>query len=364
MRDRVVGADGDEGVQHLVVDMLRHLLPSLRARQQLEFVGKVAQPEMIERRAILRRRGIERDARAGVADLGHQLFLRGGRCDQGLHAGLEVGQRPSGPGRALAHRGQHDLGDVGGRAHRMEPDALGHFARHPAHQRIHRRDMDRDVGMFDRPRIEQRHHQVDGVVLALDVERRAGLPVRPDRAHGLHILAHPQAGGRPREAIAPLDMSLHLRAQPQREPPAAELGQGPGAHRRDGRAAREGDRHRRADLQGLRRLCRQRHQDEGIVLGLLDHEPAIADLFQQLRGGPDRLEIECDLRRAQPGIDLAQRGEGFQSHGVTPPSPKRRARAGACRPGPASGRPASRPGGARRALRTPASRRPSWSSAA
>ena len=302
--------------------------------------------------------------RARVSDLGHQILFGRGRGDQRLHAGLEIVEHAAGLHRALAHRGQHDLADVGRRAHRMEPYALGHFARHPAHHRIHRRDMDRDVGMLDRPRIEQRHHQVDVVVRPRDLERRVGLPVRPDRPHRLHILAHPRAGRRPRQAVAPLDMRLHLRAQPQGEAAPAELGQGPGAHRRDGRAARKGDRHRRPDLQGLRGLRRQRHQDEGIVLGLLDHEPAVADLLQQPGGGPDRVEIEHDLRRTQAGIDLAERQQRFEPH-VRPPSSRgRRFRAGACRPARASGRPGSPPRDARPARRIPASRRAPCSSAA
>src|SRR6478736_3322181 len=59
LRDLVVGADRDVGVQHLVIDPLRHLLPTLRPREQLEFVREVAQPMMGEGSAILRRRGVE-----------------------------------------------------------------------------------------------------------------------------------------------------------------------------------------------------------------------------------------------------------------------------------------------------------------
>jgi len=71
--------------------------------------------------------------RARVAYLGHEFGLVGGDGEQGLHAGLEIVERPAGLGCALAHRRQHDLLDIGRRADRMEADAFGHLARHPAH---------------------------------------------------------------------------------------------------------------------------------------------------------------------------------------------------------------------------------------
>src|SRR5690348_16769901 len=58
LRDLVVGPDRDVGVQHLVADLPRHLLPALCAGEQLQFVGQVAQPVMGEGGTILRRRGI------------------------------------------------------------------------------------------------------------------------------------------------------------------------------------------------------------------------------------------------------------------------------------------------------------------
>src|SRR5882757_9873616 len=57
--DRVVGADRREGVEGLVRDVLGHLLPALRARQELQLVGQAAQTVMLEGGAVLRRRGVE-----------------------------------------------------------------------------------------------------------------------------------------------------------------------------------------------------------------------------------------------------------------------------------------------------------------
>ena len=191
------------------------------------------------------------------------------------------------------------------------------FARHPAHHRIDRGEVDRDVGMLDGAGIEQRHHQIDVVVRPLDVERRALLPMGPDGAHGADVLAHPGPGRRPGQAVAPLDVRLDLRAQPQREAALAELAERPGAHRRHRRAAREGDRDGSADAELRRRLRGQRHQDERVVLGLLDHHAVIADLLEQAGIAADAREIERYLRRAQARIDLAEREKGFEPHRVS-----------------------------------------------
>src|SRR5262245_5018053 len=45
--DRVVGGYRYESMQDVVVDVLRHLFPALRSRQQLQPVREVAQTEMV-----------------------------------------------------------------------------------------------------------------------------------------------------------------------------------------------------------------------------------------------------------------------------------------------------------------------------
>ena len=107
-------------------------------------------------------------------------------------------------------------------------------------------------------------------------------------------------------------MRLHLRPEPQDEAAPAELGERPGAHRRDGRTARERHRHGSAEPQPARRLGGKRHQHVGIVLGLLDHQPGVADLLEKARIVRHRVQIERNLRRPQAGVDLAQRQQGFQ----------------------------------------------------
>ena len=76
-------------------------------------------------------------------------------------------------------------------------------------------------------------------------------------------------------------MCFYLRPQPEGETPPAELLEGPGTERGYGRAAREGDSHGSAKLQGPSRLGGQSHEDKGIVFRLFDHQPVVADFLQQ-----------------------------------------------------------------------------------
>ena len=73
----------------------------------------------------------------------------------------------------------------------------------------------------------------------------------------------------------------------------------------------KGDGDRGAELQLARRLGRQRHDDERIVLGLLDDQAVVADVFQQARVLADAVQVEGHFRRAQTGIDLAERQKSF-----------------------------------------------------
>jgi hypothetical protein len=115
-----------------------------------------------------------------------------------------------------------------------------------------------------------------------------------------------------------LDMGLHLRAEVERKAAAGQFLQRPCAHRGHGRTAGEGNRDGRAELQGARRLGRQRQQDERIVLGFLDNESVVADLFQQARVGGDGMDIEWHFRRTKAGINLTQWQKCLKQHVVTP----------------------------------------------
>ena len=106
-------------------------------------------------------------------------------------------------------------------------------------------------------------------------------------------------------------MGLHLGAEAEGEAAARQLLDRPGAERGDGRTAGKGDGDGGADLQLLRRLCGKRHDDERIVLGFLDNQAVVADLFQQACVRADTVEIEGHFRGAKTRIDLAEGQKSF-----------------------------------------------------
>ena len=59
---------------------------------------------------------------------------------------------------------------------------------------------------------------------------------------------------------------------------------------------------------------RQRHDDVGVPLGLLNHHAGIADLFQQPRIPGHRRKVKGDLGRTPARVDLSQRPKGLQPH--------------------------------------------------
>src|SRR4029077_11013498 len=101
----------------------------------------------------------------------------------------------------------------------MGADAVGDLAGDLTHERVNRGELDWDFGVFDRRRREERHHQAQLVVFALIIELcPAVLPTLPDRPQRTDIVAHPRPGRRPAHPVAPLDMTLDLAAEPEREP--------------------------------------------------------------------------------------------------------------------------------------------------
>src|SRR5262249_60565556 len=86
------------------------------------------------------------------------------------------------PGRheAFVHGGLHVLAQVLRAVERMDVQAIADLAGDPAHQAIHARDVDRDLRMLDRPRVEERGHEIEAIELAGEVELRPVLPAIPD----------------------------------------------------------------------------------------------------------------------------------------------------------------------------------------
>ncbi len=264
---------------------------------------------------VTRCRGVERDPGARVAHLGDKCLRRAGRGDERLHAHPETIQGAARLLRAPAHGGQHHRPDIGGRADRVRPDSVGHLPGDRAQPGVDGGEVNRDVRMLDRPGIEQGNHQVEAVVLALEVQPGPVLPAVPYRADRLGVLAHPGGGRVPGDAVAALDVTADLSAESQGESPARELLQGPGGQRHHRRAAREGNGHRRSQPQVRGGLGGQRQQRERVVLGLLDDQAAVPDLLQQRSVAGDGPDIQGDVGCPQPGVDLAEGEQSLQSHG-------------------------------------------------
>src|SRR5262249_53012309 len=112
----------------------------------------------------------------------------------------------------LPHLRDHHVGDVLGRADGMRAYAIRHLARHLTHQSVDGSQMDGDVGVLDRAGVEERRHEVDGVVWTPEVESPIVLPAVPGLPDSVNVLCHPRAGGGPRHAVSALKMGTDLRA--------------------------------------------------------------------------------------------------------------------------------------------------------
>ena len=250
--DRVVGADRRDRMQDLVVDDGREFLPPSRFRQRHRPVGFVLPAMQLEHSAIGRGRQVEGDASSNGADYRIEGRLIGCRADQRLHAHLDLSWCPASPSRTLGDRGEHRLVDEARGADRVESNPVGHLAGHGAHPRTDRRDMDRDVGVIDRARIEERHHQAEVVVLAFELQRSSFLPAgphRPDRTDGV---SHPRRRRVPLHTETPPDVTAHLGAEAEKETTTGEFRQRPRRHRGRRRRSGKSHRHRGAKLDSLR----------------------------------------------------------------------------------------------------------------
>ena len=196
----------------------------------------------------------------------------------------------------------------------MGADAVRDLAGDLAHIRVDRGQLDPDVGVLERCRRKQRHHQAQRVVLAVVIELRAVLPAGPDRAQRADIIAQPRPRRRPAHPVAPLDMALDLRTEAQRKAPLRQPRQTPGAQRRDSRAPRKRDRDGGGEAHTAGRLRRQRQHDERILLRLLGQDAVIAELLGKPRIRRDPRDVQRHRGRAHPRIKLPQRQQRLDFH--------------------------------------------------
>src|SRR6267143_5299035 len=290
-RDVGVGADDGVRLEHFVRDELGHAFPVALHRLAVQLRNQVLPAVHGQHGLVGARGGVEgdlllhrllllRDLRLGVAD--HHEARR--------HVG-EVGARASGLCHALLDGRPHELAQVLRAVERVHVQAVADLAGHAAHRRVHARDEHGHARMLDGAGVEERRHEVEAEELALEVELRPVLPAVPDRAQGQDHLAHFLLGRLEVHREATLVVALHLRAEPEDEPPARGLGEVPGNMREDHGAARkrDGDRGTELDLRGDGGGDGERQ--EGIVLRLRRPEAVVPERLDLARIAGDRLEV-------------------------------------------------------------------------
>ena len=301
-------------MEHVVIDEIRHLLPPAGPAVLARLAGPVLPAVDGKRPSVRRRRQIKRTPGSHRTDHLFEPRLVGGGADERLETDLDLVDIATGASRTPSQIRQHLLVDVLRRHHRMQPDAVGTLPRHRRHVRTDDGDMNRDVGVVDRTRIEQRHHQVERVVLALELEWRAILPAPPDRPHRTDVVTHPRCRSVPIQAETTLDVGAYLRAQPQHEPTLTELRQRPRRHRSCGRASGKRHRNRCSELDALGCRGTEGHHLEGVVLGLLDEHRIETDVLCDLRQPGEIPDVERGVGFTQPRIELAERKQRFDLH--------------------------------------------------
>ncbi len=155
---------------------------------------------------------------------------------------------------------------------------------------------DRNVGMLDGARIEERLQPSEAVVLSLEAQRAPALEAREDRPQRLDVLAHARRRRGPRRAVAADDVAAHLGAEAQLEAPCRRGLEVPGRMGHRHRAAREGDQHAEQDLEPGRGVQRHRRDQHAIVDPVGHVETVIARCLRPLGERPD-------LRRRRPLMD-------------------------------------------------------------
>ena len=268
----------------------------------------------LKHRVIGWRRGVERDVLLQRLLGGRHPRLVLPRRKERRRDQLDLGRRTAGLAGPLSDRGQNDLAGVAEARDRVQTQTIAQLARGARHVAVHRCEVDGNVRVLDRTRVEEGWKECELVVLALEILRVLSvLEGLPHRAQALDVLAHARARGRaPRRRVAPLVVRLHLRAQTESEASAGKALQIPCDLSRCHRAPRECNRDIRAEGDAPGVLRRNRKGEEGIVpcLGRGDAvESKCLGLPRGLRDGSDtdlRLALSrvlCRLRAKDHGLD-------------------------------------------------------------
>jgi len=265
-RDEAVGdvvptADDGELVEHLVGDRRRDAVQIAGLQAIVELRRRPLETEVVELERIVLRRAVEADL--GARPTGEVGAFLGGVAGDDERRDQQV-DRVGGPtraGGAVTDRRQQTSFDVLQRVQGMDVHPVGHLTGHRRHPRSHRGHVDLDVPVLvgGRPPLvgQQRQLVVRPVVGQLAVATKCGQAV----LHCQEVVLHPRAGRVEGHAVAPLDVRLHLAAEPEPEPAAGVAGQLPGDRCRHHRADRErhGDARRERQRRRRARRCGDAH---------------------------------------------------------------------------------------------------------
>ena len=261
-------SDDGERLQHVVADFARHFGPSVVHRHAVEARRRVL-PSMGAHHALVAARGgVERNLPLDARLFRLDFFLRRAGDDEAAGVDFDFVQRTPRAVGAYLQVGDYHLAGVFRRAESVQQNAVAHLARHAQHVRVDRRDEHLYVGVRDGAGVEERRHQVEVVVVAVELDRRPRLPSVPDVAERLNVLAHARRGRGPIHAEPPHNVSADLAAEPQREPAAGQRLKVPGDIRHVHRAARERQRDGRPQPHALRMLRRDGQRQKRVVVRL------------------------------------------------------------------------------------------------
>jgi hypothetical protein len=182
----------------------------------------------------------------------------------------------------------------------MQPHPVADLAGDPEHRLADGGDRHRHHRQSGRLRREVGRHQGELVVLAPVIELFALLPAAPDRAQRLDIVAQPGCGRAPGDPEPALVVASDLAAEPQHEAPVRIRLQVPGLARHDRRAAREGDRDRRRQLDPLGREGGKGERREGVVRELGGHHRIEAGFLRSRREPPGLAPMPHRQHRENP----------------------------------------------------------------
>src|SRR5262245_13912956 len=159
----------------------------------------------------------------------------------------------------------------------MDMDAVGHLPAELVHGRRQGGEVDRNMRVVDRARIEEGREEIVAVEAASEPEPVLTLERPPDVTEGSDQLAELRGGRLERHREAPYVVRLDLRSKTEYEAACARTLEIPGEHRGHHRAAGERRRDAGAQKQLSRRQGGRSQTEKGVVTGLGGPEAVVAE---------------------------------------------------------------------------------------